>query len=148
MRQVARHPGIWRALLLAATLVFAYAHAGPLANETAGSRVPKPVLAVAKGDKCIADSAFMRRNHMKLLLHRRDETVHAGIRGEGASLAGCVECHANGTPRSVVGSDEHFCQGCHSYAAVKLDCFTCHAATPREAALPKPRQEPVVGATR
>lgn len=148
MRRVARQAGIRRGLLLAATLVFAYAHAGPVANEMAGSRVPRPVLAAAKGDKCIADPAFMRRNHMQLLLHRRDETVHAGIRGEGASLAGCVECHASGTPRSVVGSDEHFCQGCHAYAAVKLDCFTCHAATPREAALTKSRQEPIVGARR
>ncbi|MGE5168891.1 MAG: hypothetical protein ACM3JC_00825 [Rudaea sp.] len=104
-----------------------------MANDAAKSRVPQPILEGAQGDKCVADPAFMRRNHMKLLLHRRDETVRAGIRGQGASLAGCIECHASGTPRSVIGSDRHFCQGCHSYAAVTLDCFTCHAATPREA---------------
>lgn len=64
----------------------------------------------------------MRRNHMKMLLHQRDETMHEGIRTKQYSLANCVSCHAvkgaDGKP--VAYSDpKHFCRTCHSYAAVR-----------------------------
>jgi hypothetical protein len=75
----------------------------------------------------------MRRNHMEMLKHQRDRTVHLGIRGAPHSLAGCIECHANRSDGSVLGSDRHFCQGCHSYAAVRLDCFECHSSRTRAA---------------
>jgi hypothetical protein len=71
----------------------------------------------------------MRRDHMKLLLHQRDRTMREGIRTRQHSLAGCVECHASKKTGSVLG-EGGFCQGCHSYAGVKLDCFECHAAKP------------------
>jgi hypothetical protein len=29
-----------------------------------------------------------------------------------------------------VESKDHFCASCHSYAAVRVDCFECHASTP------------------
>jgi hypothetical protein len=29
----------------------------------------------------------------------------------------------------VLGKD-HFCQSCHNYAAVKIDCFECHSSKP------------------
>ena len=67
---------------------------------------------------------------MKLLKHQRDETVHNGIRTKRYSLTGCIECHASRKTGSVIGSDQNFCQGCHSYAAVALDCFDCHASKP------------------
>ena len=35
----------------------------------------------------------MRRNHMELIKHQRDATVHDGIRGTKHSLAGCIDCH-------------------------------------------------------
>ena len=97
------------------------------------SRVPRPFVDAGRGDKCVADTDFMRRNHMKLLLHHRDETVHAGIRSEQFSLTGCIECHASRSTGRVIGSDQNFCQGCHSYASVKLDCFECHASQPAAA---------------
>ena len=95
--------------------------------------VPLPHPPKGQGDHCVADTAFMRRNHMKMLLHERTETVHEGVRGEKFSLAGCVSCHAvkgdDGKP--VAFSDaRHFCRSCHSYAAVKIDCFECHASQP------------------
>jgi len=31
----------------------------------------------------------------------------------------------------VASSKEDFCMGCHSYAAVKLDCFECHSSKPK-----------------
>jgi hypothetical protein len=122
------------ALLVAGVAAAALVAAGPGAASERGG-VPKPVLESARGEKCVADTDFMRRNHMKLLIHQRDETVHDGIRGNPYSLKQCVECHASRKNGSVIGSNENFCQGCHSYASVKLDCFECHASKPAATAL-------------
>ena len=87
-----------------------------------------PQLYVGKGGQCVEDPKLMRKIHMNLLKHQRDETMHKGIRGQKHSLADCVECHASIKTNSVLGSNEAFCQGCHTYAAVKLDCFECHTS--------------------
>ncbi len=98
------------------------------AGDGSDSRVPvpKPPIASAAGGKCVEDTAFMRRNHMELLLHHRDRTVHEGIRTTQHSLANCIACHASKETGRVTGSKDAFCEGCHAYAAVKLDCFECH----------------------
>ena len=72
----------------------------------------------------------MRRSHMDMLKHQRDDTVHGGIRGAKVSLKACVECHASRETRSVAAARTDFCVSCHSYAAVKIDCFECHASRP------------------
>jgi hypothetical protein len=98
------------------------------ADDGTNSRVPvpKPVVAAEAGGKCVEDTAFMRRNHMELLKHHRDQTVHQGIRTTQHSLANCIACHASKETGRVTGSKDAFCEGCHTYAAVKLDCFECH----------------------
>ncbi|MFA6903065.1 MAG: hypothetical protein WC236_08295 [Gallionellaceae bacterium] len=85
-------------------------------------------LDIGKGGKCVEEPMEMRKIHMNLLKHQRDETMHKGIRGQKHSLADCVECHAGKETNNVLGSDKAFCQGCHTYAAVKLDCFECHTS--------------------
>jgi [DsrC]-trisulfide reductase subunit J len=95
----------------------------------AGDRVPKPEIEIARPGHCVEATDVMRRNHMKLLLHQRERTVHEGLRKPKYSLARCVECHASVKTGSVLG-EGGFCQSCHSYAGVKLDCFECHAAKP------------------
>jgi len=87
-----------------------------------------PHLDVGKGGQCVEEPQAMRKIHMNLLKHQRDETMRKGIRGQKNSLAECVECHASNKTNSVLGSNEAFCQGCHTYAAVKLDCFECHSS--------------------
>ena len=100
------------------------------ANATAD--VAKPVIPKGKGDKCVEDTSFMRRNHMEMLKHQRDDTMHNGIRTERFSLTGCMNCHAYVNDQPVSIKDErHFCNACHKYAAVKIDCFECHSSTPR-----------------
>ncbi len=94
-------------------------------------RIPKPVLEAGQGEKCVENTEFMRKNHMELLKHQRDETMHQGIRTRKYSLNGCIECHASRKTNSVVGSEQNFCQSCHSYVAVKLDCFECHSSKPK-----------------
>ncbi|TXT35702.1 MAG: hypothetical protein FD135_4753 [Comamonadaceae bacterium] len=76
------------------------------------------------------ESAFMRRNHMKLLKHQRDDTLRGGVRTGKYSLKECVSCHASQSTQSVNASAGDFCQSCHTYAAVKIDCFECHASKP------------------
>ncbi len=116
-----------RLALLAALVAVAAAGAAPAADD-AGARAPR--LAVPDG-KCVEDTAFMRRNHMELLKHHRDRTVREGIRTTQHSLANCVTCHAGKETRRVTGSRDAFCEGCHAYAGVRLDCFECHSDRPK-----------------
>ena len=110
-----------------ATLLLAAAVAGGWA-VAAG-----PTLDAARAGPCVEDPKLMRRTHMEFLKHDRDDTVRRGIRTLKHSLAACVDCHASAKDNRVLGSERHFCQGCHSYAAVKVDCFDCHADTARPA---------------
>lgn len=100
------------------------------ATELDKGRVPKPVIEPARGEQCVEDPAFMRRNHMNLLKHQRDDTVRGGIRAAKYSLKACIECHASKSSGSVTLASTNFCQSCHGYAAVKIDCFECHANKP------------------
>jgi len=95
-----------------------------------GGGVPQPVIETARAGQCVEAPAFMRRNHMKLLMHQRDETMRGGIRTGKYSLKACIACHASQTSQSVTAAPTNFCQSCHSYAAVKIDCFECHANKP------------------
>jgi hypothetical protein len=125
-----------RAAALLALAIAAWTGAA-LAQATASPRVPKPVIEKARGEQCVADPAFMRLNHMDLLKHQRNETVHRGVRDPRASLKGCIECHASSATGSVAAAPTDFCASCHGYAAVKVDCFECHASKPAAtAALP------------
>ncbi len=100
----------------------------------AADRVAKPVVAIEKPGRCVEDTALMRRDHMKFLVHQRDRTVREGVREKTHSLNGCIDCHASAKTGNVLGA-EGFCQSCHAYAGVQLDCFECHASKPARAAL-------------
>lgn len=115
-------------LLTASPAVWAQA----VSPHVAASRVPQPVIEPARGGQCVEDPEFMRRNHMKLLKHQRDDTMHGGIRTGKYSLNACISCHASQTTGSVTASNTNFCQSCHNYAAVKIDCFECHANKPAQ----------------
>ena len=107
-------------------LLAALAGSAVLAADPAG-RTPRPVVEKATaGTSCVAPPEVMRRSHMDFLKHQRDDTVHGGIRGAKFSLKGCIECHASTQTGSVNQAGTNFCVSCHSYAAVKIDCFGCH----------------------
>jgi len=105
----------------------------PLAAGAQDGRVPGPVIPQGKGTQCVADTSYMRRYHMMELKHQRDETVHRGIRTKRFSLKECVACHAttgsDGRPVPI-NAPGQFCDSCHEYAAVTIDCFQCHATKP------------------
>ena len=96
----------------------------------ASDRVPKPVIEIDKPGKCVEDTATMRREHPDMLKHQRDQTMREGIRTRKHSLKECVGCHASTKTGSVLG-EKGFCQSCHDYASVRLDCFGCHAPKPK-----------------
>ncbi len=116
-------------LALSSQLFAASEFLGP-DRDANGNIVPTP-----KGENCVEETSYMRKNHMDLLLHKRDETMQKGIRTEKHSLAECINCHA--TPdedgkisRISEDDNKHFCSTCHVAAAVTLDCFECHADRP------------------
>jgi len=116
-------------MLWASSGFAAGAFAGP-SRDANGNIVPTP-----KGEQCVEPTADIRANHMKYLLHKRDMTMYDGIRTKQHSLAECIECHATPNEDGTIvrvfdDSGEHFCASCHRAAAVKLDCFECHADRP------------------
>jgi [DsrC]-trisulfide reductase subunit J len=127
-------------LVLGAALA-AFASVTAVASDISTSGVPVPRINIAQGDHCVEPTPVMRRNHMLFILHQRDKTMHRGIRTKQFSLKNCVDCHASKTTDSVLGKDG-FCQSCHTYAAINIDCFSCHSDK-REPAAEKASAEAV-----
>jgi len=103
------------------------------AVQAAGESYVVPGSQAAQLDSCVEPTEFMRRNHMEVIKHQRDETVHNGIRSTKHSLAGCIECHvssSSGEGPVPVNADGQFCRACHEYAAVGMNCFGCHTNVP------------------
>ncbi len=110
------------------------------ATALAAGRTPIPALEPARaGTQCVEPPAVMRRQHMDLLRHQRDDTVHGGIRGARHSLKGCIDCHASRQTASVAAAPGDFCVSCHRYAAVSIDCFECHTGKAAAVAAGGPR---------
>jgi cytochrome c len=77
--------------------------------------------------KCIEDTEYMRANHMHLLSDWRIAVVREGQRiyvatdeqeYEMCMQETCLHCHSN---------KEEFCDVCHNYAGVELNCWECHS---------------------
>ena len=107
---------------------------GSAPDAHAADRVPLPMLVkAARGEACVEPLPVIRRDHMKFLMHQRDDTVHGGIRGARHSLVGCIDCHAGKDDAGQwvrIDAPGQFCASCHEYVSVKIDCFGCHAALP------------------
>ena len=130
----------WRHDIQPVVVALVLATAGTMLGASAGADVqaadgvPLPVLVKAvKGEACVEPTAVIRRDHMKFLMHQRDDTVHQGIRGARHSLVGCIDCHAAKDEAGQwvrIDAPGQFCASCHAYVSVKIDCFGCHAALP------------------
>lgn len=106
----------------------------PLAAQS-GDPLPevKTNARYSEAQGCVEPRDEMRKNHMQYILHQRDETMHQGIRTRQHALEECINCHVVPNDSGQVAridSEEHFCAGCHTYTAVKIDCFQCHADRP------------------
>jgi hypothetical protein len=120
-----RNPKELFALLLAAGLLVSGTSAAHSDDEHSTDALKAHSRVTAQGDRCVRDTDVMRKQHFEFILHQRDKTMRRGIRTTRDSLKNCVNCHADPATGSVLG-EKGFCQECHSYAAVKIDCFGCH----------------------
>jgi len=96
--------------------------------------IPKATRKYSEKTQCVEPKEEMRINHMNYIMHQRDETSRKGIRTSKHSLKECIDCHnapskEDGKVASVQ-TEEHFCSACHTYAAVSIDCFSCHNDKP------------------
>ncbi len=124
---------LWPRIVYAGLMLYCL---GPSSIYAEG-RVPVPEVPRGLGERCVEPTEVMRRDHMEFILHQRDETVHQGIRTKRHSLKECINCHVQPGPDgqyASIDSRQHFCNSCHSYTAVKIDCFECHASRPSKAA--------------
>ena len=129
-----RNTMVMAAIALTALVGLAFV-ANALEEDVAPGRVPYPEIAKGDGDTCVEDTDFMRRNHMTILMHQRDDTMLKGIRSKQHSLTECIDCHAVPGENSIpvtIEDPKHFCRSCHDYAAVSVDCFDCHASRPEQ----------------
>ena len=119
MKPVRKLLGLLSAALLLTTLV-------PSAIAEVGPTIPKAI----KGKQCVADTSEMRRNHMDYLKQHRIEALRHGVRTKQYSLKECLECHVPAKGTETSAESGQFCENCHVYVGVKLDCFECHATQP------------------
>lgn len=79
-----------------------------------------------KDRKCVMPTAYMRANHMQMVVDWREQVVRDGLREfdspdgrkVNVSLSNtCMECHSNKT---------QFCDQCHNFVAVTPTCWGCH----------------------
>jgi len=92
-----------------------------------GQDAPAPKIEKPKdADRCIEDTAFMRKEHMQVVMDWRDEVVRDrqrvyvasdGRRFRKSLTGGCLGCH---TDKSAS------CDRCHDYLSVRPYCWECH----------------------
>lgn len=126
MPSVLTRAGLSLPALLAGLVFFALSGCGKVEPP------PASLLAEARGDQCVEPTDVMRRDHMKILMHERDEAKRYGRRNPDHSFVGCVDCHVSPTANREDPST-HFCMACHEFNAVRMDCFQCHTDRPSDA---------------
>jgi len=96
-----------------------------------GFYIPEAQRRFSKEQGCVEPTAEMRTNHMEYILDQRDATMYEGIRTTQYSLNECIDCHVSDAPDAPrADSEKHFCNSCHTFASVSIDCFQCHADRP------------------
>lgn len=97
--------------------IFAFPAYYNIFSGGAGAFQRIPELKITKTGKCVEDAKWMRNNHMMLLVHTRDEVVREGLRQIDHTLTGCKSCHEK---------RGEFCDQCHEYVGIRLECWDCH----------------------
>lgn len=126
-----KHFIVLAAVLMVGMFAVGAAFVVKVANANAASVGPTVKIFRGRGEKCVDDTEFMRRNHMDVLRNQSYATVHRGIRTMKYSLKNCVNCHADPKTNSVLGKDG-FCESCHVSAPISIDCFSCHSPSPEK----------------
>ncbi len=118
--------------IIAGLLIFVGLFTSPiwydLLNGKAALKQPDLLFPSKENQKlCVADSTYMRTNHMVLLNEWRSEVVREGKRTyisndhksfDMSLTKTCLNCHSNAS---------EFCDQCHSYVGVSPYCWDCHS---------------------
>jgi len=89
-----------------------------------------PAIAQLKDKRCVEETAFMRANHMKLLVTWREAAVREGNRHYSATDGRVFEAKLSGTCLKCHSNKQQFCDRCHNYVGAKPNCFSCHIIPP------------------
>jgi hypothetical protein len=96
-------------------------------NLFSGRASGKPSLTIGtQAKECVLPAEEMRATHMKLLDEWRDRVVRDDERMTHASGGRTFRMSLTGTCLGCHTQKAEFCDRCHGYAAVDLDCFGCH----------------------
>ncbi len=92
---------------------------------------PEPKI-VTEEKQCVESKGYMRAKHMDLLEEWRESVVREGKRVYVASdgkqytmslVDTCMRCHWN---------KAEFCDLCHNYVGIRLNCWSCHTLPKRD----------------
>lgn len=106
-------------------------------NLVSGGQSGPPELELPQDEtRCVADTEWMRREHMQLLMDWRDEVVRDNDRlyvtADGRqfpkSLSGTTMAKDGGSCMSCHANKDAFCDRCHDYLSVEPYCWDCHVA--------------------
>ena len=89
------------------------------------SRGPQPVLPTNE-KQCVAPLGYMRTSHMQMLMDWRDAVVRHGLHSFKAFNGKTYTMDLTGTCFSCHTNKAEFCDRCHNYAAVSVQCWDCH----------------------
>ena len=89
-----------------------------------------PAISQLKDKRCVEETAFMRANHMKLLVTWREAAVREGNRHYSATDGRVFEAKLSGTCLKCHSNKQQFCDRCHNYVGAKPNCFSCHIIPP------------------
>ncbi len=124
-----------RRLLLFALLLIVAPTVAFATDVAAGGWTPRPVFPKGQGDHCVEPTEVMRRLHGEIVRPPDGTPSSRGLPHH--DLAGCVACHAQRDKNGAyipVNAKGQFCESCHRFSAVSINCFSCHASTPEESA--------------
>ena len=100
-----------------------------LAVGSSASPQPPTLQLPAGQTKCVQSKAWMLANHPRLLSDWRNAVVRQGTRDyvcaggahrQMSLTKTCIGCH---------GSAQQFCDRCHNYVNVSLNCWNCHVSS-------------------
>ena len=96
-------------------------------NLVSGEEAAPPELELPAGwSSCVADTEYMRTDHMQLLMDWRDEAVRDTQRIYTAADGQLYDKSLSGTCMGCHAEKAEFCDRCHDYLGVKPYCWECH----------------------
>ena len=99
-------------------------------NAAGGRQARLPEIEKPKGaTRCVEDTAYMRREHMRVLSQWRDDVVRRGERVFVASDGHHYDKSLTGTCLGCHQSKANSCDRCHDSLDVKPVCWQCHVDT-------------------